>query len=1023
LAILLCLSNVFALNIDLQISPIKPEFTNEENIVLDVNIVNYEIFSDAESVNLVVKVNDQNIIREIGIVKPDGLKQTTIELGQFPAGNYSAEAFLEYDFLGVVDQTQIEYFNLRVIPSEPIEMETYTALIKEVLIPSNTEVNKEFEIKVEVLNNLGQLTVEFLFEGKKYEREINEKGTVEVAVNLETQRDGIVPLEIKLIATGSTQQSKIVNLVISNPENYRKVASVELTIQKGEVIIESGKEPENVIEEIGCFVVGGCKGDLSGPDVENILMQESTNSTYFEVVVNDSQVGNSTIKECQINIKGGWRQMLPRDGSFDSPNEIATYTLTEIIYETQQIIFRCTDSFQNTTTITTEAAGKEKGTIKIIVSDKILNQRIKGALIYLNDELKGATNQDGEFSVSTYAMEYNLKISAKGYVDSDKKVLLEEGEEEIINIELAQSLEQRFEVPPGFEKYVYAEQASHTVIHPQEKRLLSYSFPILSLEKVDVAKDLIEKVDDFLFYDGNCWPERNDDCQAWHDSEYDVIEAGRGVCYDWATLGTSFSDSYGIPSRYTRGCWYRKNLHGTRVASCHAWQEVYLSEEGGWIHMDTLWNRYNDPCVYSRGMSLNCVGDFIAFDPQTKQWIPRDDVYVCGKPCDSIYLSDVGDETEIFDNGYGFDYSYNVKLNAKSAEITFGRNLTAEETEDLKGKLDSGDLNEAVLTETLFSTINSQFENLGKTKNIELIELDSNNLKDIKIQFELEFDNEVTEFNHSFTISQYSTVNYSLETAKPIFSISPALAEKVEGAYYWVFNEAGEHTINIVLREENVAFVLTDNPLSHLIVENAVRKLDNAELFVLYAEDSTLNQLINGSFSKVYLFGTYSEISSSFEKRISEKNIAITRVTGDATSASQNISSLFWINSDEAVIGSAYDFDSAKQAKNKSVSKGLPLLLIEDSFDSKTRLILENMGVGKIYLADPNNKISQETRNQITSIAKLEEILPEREQNSLKLISEEKSSHSNNSNITVPIVVIGVIGLGIAIYYFKIMKK
>jgi len=462
LAVLLCLSNVFALNLDLQISPIKTEFTDEENIILDVNVVNYEIFSDAESVNLVVKVNDQNIIREIGIVEPDELKQTTIELGQFPAGNYSAETFLEYDFLGVVDQTQIEYFNLRVIPSEPIEMETYRALIKEILIPPNTEVNKEFEVKVGVLNNLEQLTVEFLFEGDKSELEINEKGTVEVTVNLETQREGIVPLEIKLIAGGSTQQSKIVNLVISNPENYKKVTPVELKIQKGEVKIESGKDPENIIEEIGCFVVGGCRGDFSGPKISNFTASSNQEKTVIEAIVDDSESGNSNISNCYFNYSGEW---IPILNEYGSPKIKVTYEL-EKVSGTSVINLQCADEFGNSTL----AAFSVEGTadVLILTNEKQLQESsgFRGALNqYINIlESENLTTKYIDLSSPKLA-EYGLQINnldnwreIKKAIDVlrtkfQAKYILILGGADVIPIPLAQTTEKIPTIPVSDDTY------------------------------------------------------------------------------------------------------------------------------------------------------------------------------------------------------------------------------------------------------------------------------------------------------------------------------------------------------------------------------------------------------------------------------------------------------------------------------------------------------------------------------------------------------------------------------------------
>jgi len=1026
--VLLFSSFAYALNLELQIIPIKTAFTDEENILLDVNIVSYELFSNTENTRLIVKVRDQNIIQDVGLVKPDEIKRMQINLNKFSAGNYAAEAFLEYDFLGVTDQTQTEYFNIKVEPSTPIVMKTYNTMIKDIIVPNSTEINKEFEIKVKIFNKLDEVQVEFLVGEEKSTQTITETGDIEVSKKIKTVKEGILPLEIRLISKGIVQHSKIINLVIANPQNYMPVEPVKLEIKKGEVIIEVGNEPENIIDEIGCFVVGGCKGDLSGPDIKNVLIQESSNETYFELIADDAQTGNSSIENCQINIGSQWENMQAKDGTYDAPLETTSYSLAKIIYEDQQIMFRCSDSLQNTTTITTEVVGKEKGTIKITVLDKALNKRIKDALIYFDGELKGATNSNGEITISTYAKEYNLKISTKGYINAEKAVAVQENKETSVAVDLEQALEQRFEVPAGFEKYVNAKMASHTAIHPQEKRLMSYSFPIKSTRKVDVAKDLIEKVDEYLTYDYSCLQDpKPATCQAWHDSEYDVIETGKGVCYDWATLGISFTDSYGIPARYVRGCWTYNTLNGKKETVCHAWEEVYLPEEGGWMHLDTLWNQYNNPCVYASQMSVICASNFDAFDPNEtdwqKMWTSLDEKYVCGKPCDLTTTLSEEEGTKIFAEGFGFDYIFELHLDNTRVNVTFGRKLTSEEEATIKENIAEGKLNEGELKEALLSIVRPQFETMGRIENVTLEEINVQEPKEIEIRFSVEFEKPIDEFKHSFTISQYSSVDYSLDTTQPVFSIEPIPMNREGIKYHWRFAEAGEHTINVTLKEEKIVFILTENPLLSSVIENVVKKLNKAEIILLANESTALDQIEDGNFSKVYLLGSYSEISDSFEKKILEKGIEVVRFIGSTSEVSSDIASLFWLNSEEAVIGSAYDFESVKLAKNKAIAATLPLILLEESFDEKTKTVLENMGTNKIYLADPNQKISDSVKEQIKTVAGIEEIVLEREPKDLKLVSGKKTSPIDYSNIIIFLVILLVVILGVAYLYKKKQKR
>jgi len=62
-----------------------------------------------------------------------------------------------------------------------------------------------------------------------------------------------------------------------------------------------------------------------------------------------------------------------------------------------------------------------------------------------------------------------------------------------------------------------------------------------------------------------------------------IITSGKGICYDYASVFAAMLRSQGIPVKLVMG--YTTNVNGY-----HAWNEVYDSETGKWITVDTTYD-------------------------------------------------------------------------------------------------------------------------------------------------------------------------------------------------------------------------------------------------------------------------------------------------------------------------------------------------------------------------------------------------------------------------------------------------
>lgn len=64
-----------------------------------------------------------------------------------------------------------------------------------------------------------------------------------------------------------------------------------------------------------------------------------------------------------------------------------------------------------------------------------------------------------------------------------------------------------------------------------------------------------------------------------------ILKAGSGICYDYSVLFAAMLRSQGIPAKLVKG-------YSTTTDVYHAWNEIYLINEGRWIIIDTTYDAF-----------------------------------------------------------------------------------------------------------------------------------------------------------------------------------------------------------------------------------------------------------------------------------------------------------------------------------------------------------------------------------------------------------------------------------------------
>jgi len=464
--------------------------------------------------------------------------------------------------------------------------------------------------------------------------------------------------------------------------------------------------------------------------------------------------------------------------------------------------------------------------------------------------------------------------------------------------------------------------------------------------KEDVAKELMRNIVNKYIkkYDYDCIGKYQDGkCEAWHGSDYEIINKTEGVCEDWAVLTVSFASSYGLPARY---------VIVDKENGGHALLEVFnVTGDGTWVHLDTLWNEFNNPLRYANSNGDNWPGDVMtacAYYPNgsvmeditSKYSITHTSGNCYSYPNRAYYgISNVSNNTQNFvglgslpQNFVGLGslpqnftpgnstYQVTIKTNA-TAEFNAIMQLSSTRTNEINAKYNNGTLSYAELKQEIINTVGLQ--------NTTSINLTTYNLNDTSKQIILNsvFDVQIVNytFSHNFVTSHFDQLKYFVNSDVDVEFVNPS-PNNFENGLEWNFdaNNPGLHEIRIYLTKPRTYFVLHSG-----VSESKVREM----LAVVVANKVngtviTKDEIGNISNADVtYILGGYFEISSEQERQIQNRSRETYRITGSDVLLSKRLASMFWQDTSNAIIVHPNNYNEVEQARNYAIQQKLPLIL------------------------------------------------------------------------------------------------
>lgn len=1012
-------------NLDFRLDVEERGFYPNEKIPLNVSVTNRDTFM-AKNAELTVLIADRFYKFDLGDLKPSETFQKEITLPEFPAGTHTIKGDINYT--GILDErfTEVTYGSFEVL-FPPIKRYPRNVYVSDYTLPEKILGGKPYDVSITIKND-GDIDADLLIEFGSIEQFFTENRTLKshesttVKMAVQFNEFGVSLIEARAYALINGEKY-LLNYRGQNtyvqPEKKAKLNfdRIELVNEEDNEVNQEDSVKFKVFIKNEGDTATNVNGELSSQQEKiNVLDSNVSYTTIaskdsvapsadiFELATKKIETGNyelnlklkyvdSENRENEIKIpisvsKGG--DICQKSADCSVNQECKNNKCVDLacscghIENNKCINYECCETNQCDSSAVCDANEhkcKKSGLIDVTVIDSTLSNAVSKAYIYINDELRGFTNEKGDFQASLPAGNYVIKVKARGYEDTTKEIAITNDKVAKIDVKLFQKLEIRFDVPQGFEKYVYATKAAWTDIHPQENRLMSYSFPLFSTNKVDVARDLIKVVDQYLNYDYSCLESPTPQtCKAWHKSEYDVIDTHSGVCYDWATLGTSFTDSYGIPARYIQVYWkYKSRTGGDGKTVGHAWQEIYLPELGGWKHLDTLWNEFDNPCIYANKPSIDCVYDGGAFyNPETSKY-EKVNTYQCGKPlCSELYPGTAFSPTAKLFAGTtnNFKYFYLVTVKPKEADVTFGTDLSEEESSEIRQFNKNNTLNQNKIKENLLSIVNAEFKDIGEISDVKLkienLESEAQVVSEI-IEFKVKFSDEIDKFTHQFSIDQFSEIKYALKTELPIISLSPSTNQreitKTDKEFKWVFDNPGTIKIELQVKKDKMGFVTTDDPIINSITKTVANKMDSR---IYSLSDNLTANVARDKLSMLYILGSYTEIGTGIENNIKKNGINTKRFTAEDYIIATELATIFWQKSDEAVVADLYDYDSIRKAEEYSIENKVPLLLIhETDIPNVVKGAITQLSVKKIILVDPNRKVSNTVISELDSLGKV----------------------------------------------------
>ncbi|MBW2982541.1 transglutaminase-like domain-containing protein, partial [Candidatus Woesearchaeota archaeon] len=594
----------------------------------------------------------------------------------------------------------------------------------------------------------------------------------------------------------------------------------------------------------------------------------------------------------------------------------------------------------------------------IEVMDTVLEKPVQYALIYVNNNFEGLTDSKGIFKgriKKKPSEEIKIRIEKKGYETKQTKITNQDAI--TINLKLRYDV---FDIPEGYEKYVNRNKIfawikkrisvvqDYVDIHPQENKLRSYSYPIITEDKLEALQTLIKKVRDkenpLMTYDHNCYPYMLPGCDAWHKSDYDILEAKEGVCADYSTLAVSFGNSYNIPTRQIRAVWKEDSLLsflGIYSRGRHAFAESYIPGKG-WVHFDIGWGIYNYPCIYSKGAL--CVESAVAeYGTDNEENVIEK--YACGKICSEEEIDEEASremppaEAQVQQKELIFDIVENkVKFSYK--EI-----FNEEASKKLLELYEEGAIDKTEAGNYLLRKIKENFRQKVDIENTKFIfnKDDEINIK-IGISFEFEIDKSLT-----YNIDAFTDLYHVVVRADDIEAILPIYDKKQENTYYFIFDDIGNYDLTII-REHEDSLAISGSPNEDALAEVLSSHI-NSE-WTSWTEDTKIS---SAGIKRIFIIGD--TVPVEIENSLKAAGKEIYRFNG-LIYASAGIAEAFWLSSEEAAVANVYDFDSVEQSKEYAIENDIPLIYIEsDNIPNIVDTAVENLGVEKLTVKDPNEFI------------------------------------------------------------------
>ncbi len=640
--------------------------------------------------------------------------------------------------------------------------------------------------------------------------------------------------------------------------------------------------------------------DITPPLIQYVSYSQAGDQYTFTLLANDTDTGNSDIAECNITTKG---QSYPMDlvGFWALKKASISLPLSAL---GDTIEFTCADASRNIGQLSFGSKKKQSLTVNFSVfSDD--QAPIPNAQVYLDSQLYSYTGNDGSAVASAPEGRHVLGAKAQGFSDAEENITISADSPNKFQIRLTADIAPKFTPDPQLAGYLDLfwypadnltddKWGQGVSLHPRDRQIKIDARSVMAGDnEVDAAKsmrgslasnsyfanDTTTGLNRFIHeYDEICL--QGDPppaaCEAWHDTDYKIIQSGKGVCADWAALTASFDNSMGLPTRVINIYGNITKKGGKRPAGTifgHAFTEVIIPYKG-WVTLDTLWNEYDNPCVYPKGGYYDCVFKAYAYLPggtsvDDSKIVDRTDYYT--KTCNITRCPTKLPESAAEAPGAGtiMDSEYNVTLQSDRALISITTIYPATMYEQAK----DSDFSE--VPQYLLDSLNATS---GEVTSLNATHDDTR--RSVTVSFTLAWDFSQG-FSQSLITSQFDHTNYELNLDRAADAISPDYDSKASFGnatqIRWSFASPGEHDVRLLFRRAPILVVYSND----LRFSQAGKYLSRSPGITGEPAGSIQQFAPSSHFSLAYLLGDYGSITSADENKINSYAGRSVRLYGD----------------------------------------------------------------------------------------------------------------------------------------------